>query len=498
MRYTVTDLKGFYSIKAKPGETLSFSYVGLKKVWVLIEEVTSILNINMKIENTREEFRFNKTLKLGGGTIGDYNAAYMITQIALDSLNKNATSLTKAIQDKIPDLRIRINEFAEEVLYIKGQELDRPAIWIFDGIPFDIPLPVYTSEVKELFVINTLETGFVIRVKTTIDYDTIKNINYNNFYFLDADYYANDATKYKKIKIDTPTYLDEYPRRAKSKEALDIYLNQYSKYKNETNYHFTIFNYFKKEKFDTNNLLKVLSDFENSSANNPEDLKGIAYKYQELNEHEKALSVYKKIIKLRPTYSQSCRDLANTFLILKQYRDVWFAYNYYLNKDFKIEDNDIGEILTSEIIAAYNLDKEEQSNRKKIKINNPTKNIESDVRIVFEWNTSEAEFILEFVNPDLFTYDAENSANNNNDLIIDQKMKGYTSKEIFIKDLKKGNWLVNLTYLGNKQQKPTIFKTTTYYNWGRPNQSERIAVFDFNLQNIKMQLLKLNSEKFIN
>lgn len=492
MRYTVTDSQGFYSINLKPLESISFSYVGLKKVCVLIEEITSVLNINMEIENTREELRLNKTLKLGDGTIGDYPSAYMIRQIEGDSLNKNATSLTKAIQDKIPDLRLRINEFAEEVLYIRGQELEGPAIWIFDGVSFDIPIPVYISEVKEVFVINSKETGFVIRVITNIDYSKVKDIDYNNYYFTDAEYYANDAIKYKKVKTKIPTYLDEYRKRANSNKALSIYLNQYSKYKNEPNYHFELLNYFNREKYSKNIMLKVLSDFENFAANNPEDLKGIAYKYQKLDEHEKALSVYKKIIELRPNYLQSYRDLANTFLILKEYRNLWFAYNYFLDKSYKIEDNDIGEIMTSEIIAAYNLDKEDQGSRRKIKINNPNKNIESDVRIVFEWNTSEAEFILEFVNPNLITYTAENSSNNNNDLIIDQKKKGYTSKEIFIENLKEGTWLVNLTYLGNKQYSPTIFKVTTYYNWGRPNQREKIDVFDFNLQNIKMELLKLN------
>ncbi|WP_240614658.1 hypothetical protein [Polaribacter filamentus] len=152
----------------------------------------------MEIENTREELRLNKTLKLGDGTIGDYPSAYMIKQIEGDSLNKNATSLTKAIQDKIPDLRLRINEFAEEVLYIRGQELEGPAIWIFDGVSFDIPLPVYISEVKEVFVINSKETGFVIRVKTNIDYSKVKDIDYDNYYFTNAEYYANDAIKYKK------------------------------------------------------------------------------------------------------------------------------------------------------------------------------------------------------------------------------------------------------------------------------------------------------------
>lgn len=492
MRYTVSDSTGYYNIKAEVGETISFSYVGLKKVWVLIEDVTTVLHINLKLENTITGVTPQKVLKLGGSDIGNDATPYGVIKIDGSSLHKYAPSLSKAIEDKVSGLLVKINEFGEEVTYLKGRELEGPMIWVFDDVPFDIPLPVYISEVKEVLVINSEELGFGIRVKTALDYKTVKGINYDEYYFTNADYYRGDAIELKKIKTEKTKYLEEYPRRVNSKKALEIYLNQYPKYKNETNYHFNVFNLFKEEKLSTSIMLHVLADFEDFSPNNPEDLKGIAYKYQELNEHEKALNVYKQIVKLRPKHRQSYRDLANTYLTLKRYRDAWLTYHYYLNKGFKIEDNDIGEIMASEIIAANNLDKDDKN--QKIKVENPNKNIESDVRLVLEWNTSEAEFILEFVNPNLMPYSVENSSNNNNDLTIDQKKKGYTSKEIFIEDLKQGDWLVNFTYLGNKQYKPTIFKITTYYNWGRPNQSEKITVFDFTQLNKKIELLKLNGK----
>ena len=205
--------------------------------------------------------------------------------------------------------------------------------------------------------------------------------------------------------------------------------------------------------------------------------------------------MYKNILELRPNYSQSYRDIANVLLDLEQYNEANKAYQYYLHKDFNIEDNDIGEILLSEIIATNNNNENESSSRT-IKVDNPYKNTESDVRVVFEWNTSEAEFILEFVNPNEQKFEIENSTHINNDLIIDQKEKGYTSKEIFINDLQDGNWLVNLTYLGNKQYKPTIFKVTTYYDWGRENQRKEINVFDFIITDKKTELLKLNKRSF--
>jgi tetratricopeptide (TPR) repeat protein len=492
IKYTVTDSKGLFSLKAKPGEVLIFSYYGLKTIPILIEDVTSVLNIDMKVTSSVAEFKTNKVLKLGGSTIGENGLKFFVKRIAGDSLNTYASSLTKAIEEKIPELLLKFNDFGEEIIYLRGQELNGPVLWVFDGFVFDIPIPVFISEVKDVLVMNSKASGFIIQVNTNIDYKKVKDIFFEDYYFTDEDYYKFDATLYRKLKTSIPLYLKAYKKKSKSEEAFNTYVNQHSENKNTINYHFKVFNYLKKEKFSKTILLKVLSDFEKFSKNNPENLKAIAYKYQQLNENKKALAVYKKIINLRPEYRQSYRDLANTFLILKKYRDVWLTYNYYLNRDFEIEENDIGEIIASEIISSYNLDKEPKGVLQKIKINNPKKNIESDVRLVFEWNTSEAEFIIEFVNPDLQVYKIENSINNNNELIIDQKKKGYTSKEILIDTLKRGNYYVNLTYLGNKQYKPTVFKVTTYYNWGRLNQTKKIDVFDFTLQNEKTQLLKLN------
>ena len=489
-RYSISDTKGFYSIQAKIGETISFTYVGLNKISILIEDVTSTLNIDMKLDNSITNSQFNKVPKLGESNIGEHIIIPEIVNIDGNSLNKNAASLTKAIQEKAPYFTVRYDDFGEEITYLKGNELNGPVVWEIDGVFFDIPYPIYISEVKEVFIFNNQQVKPFIRVNTSIDYKTINDIDYDNFYFTDNEFYNFDAIRYKKITNKTP-FLDKY-KKLKTAEALALYAKTYNEDKHITNFHIELFNAFKKEKRSKAFLLKILSDYEMMADNNPEDLKAIAYKYQEIDEQEKALSIYKKIAKLRPNHVQSYRDLANISLELENYRDFWLTYKYFFEKGFKIDDNDIGEMISSEIISAYNLDLNNDVNAPKIKIVNPTKNIDSDVRIVFEWNTTEAEFIIEFVNPYLQVYEIENSLTNNQALIIEQKKKGYTSKEIFIDQLNQGNYFVNLTYLGNKQYKPTIFKTTTYYNWGRPNQTKKIEFFDFTQKDIKTQLLRLH------
>jgi hypothetical protein len=447
----------------------------------------------MNLENDLPAIVKNGVLKLGGSSIGEKPSDFKVLKIDGKKLNKNAATLTAAILEEVPELFAKRNNYNENIIYARGTELYGPVIWDIDGVIYDIPIPIYISEVTSILILNYKIKGCLIEVNTTIDYSKLKNYNYKNHFFTDEDYYKDDAILYKDIKIRKSIFLNAYEKTSNSKEALNIYLAQYSKYKNDINYHFNVINYFQKKYNNKDNILKILLDYETFSKDNPEDLKGIAYKYQALNEPKKATSLYKKIIDIRPEYLQSYRDLANTFLEQKDHRNAWLVYNYYLNKGFKIANNDIGEIIASEIISNYNYDKQDDSFKQKIKIKNPNKNTKSDVRLVFEWNTSEAEFILEFVNPNKQVYSIENSIDRNNDLILDQKKKGYTSKEVYIETLGKGDWLVNATYLGNKQYKPTIFKVTSYYNWGRPNQSKKINVYELTLQNVKTQLLKLNA-----
>ena len=53
-----------------------------------------------------------------------------------------------------------------------------------------------------------------------------------------------------------------------------------------------------------------------------------------------------------------------------------------------------------------------------------------DIRIVFEWSSSEAEFTLEFINPQQQVYKIEHTLSDNSALILDEKLKGYAQKNL--------------------------------------------------------------------
>jgi hypothetical protein len=227
-RFSITNSKGFFQVEAKIGEVLSFNYFGFKKTAILIEDVTTILNVKMNLENDLPAIVKNGVLKLGGSSIGEKPSDFKVLKIDGKKLNKNAATLTAAILEEVPELFAKRNNYNENIIYARGTELYGPVIWDIDGVIYDIPIPIYISEVTSILILNYKIKGCLIEVNTTIDYSTLKNYNYKNHFFTDEDYYKDDAILYKDIKIRKSIFLNAYEKTSNSKEALNIYLAQYS------------------------------------------------------------------------------------------------------------------------------------------------------------------------------------------------------------------------------------------------------------------------------
>jgi hypothetical protein len=114
-------------------------------------------------------------------------------------------------------------------------------------------------------------------------------------------------------------------------------------------------------------------------------------------------------------------------------------------------------------------------------------------RLVFEWNDSEAEFDLQFVNPGNQYHTWKHSLADNSDVILREKEFGYNTTEYLIDGSLPGTWKVNVNYLGNKSLTPTYLKATVYYDYGSRNQREEVKVFKLSLKNANYELFQLNS-----
>jgi len=509
---TSTNNKGLYKIRAKEGDILQFTHINMKAIEVLIEDITTILNISMKAANNElDEVIISskkknkqtglypkkpKKISSGGFTIDTRRTGYSVRYISGEELNLSGISIGRALQGKIASYKLVVDEFGNEYAKLRdtGTLLTvKYAIWVVDGQVYNFAPPIPLENIKEVAVLRSLAgvnrfgseaIGGAIIINTTVgNFDPVKDVYSEENPYTNKEYYNEDAVAYNLLSSPKLNYIIELESISNSNKAFKKYQELLSEHQDKSDFYLNVANSFKFKYNDFKNFKRVLLDSEEYSKLNPEELKIIAYLYQQEGFYENALSVYKKIIKLRPKHIQSYRDLINVYTELKQYKKALNTYNYFFNKGFTIEENGIGEIMAREAEALTS----------KISKTNLPDEKTLDTRIVFEWSSSEAEFTLEFINPQKQVYKIEHTLSDNSSLILDEKLKGYTSREFVIDGDIGGEWLVNLTYYGNKKYAPTYLKTTVFNDWGRSNEIKKTTIFKMTLKDKKTQLFKINT-----
>ncbi len=522
--HTITDKKGYYTIKARVKESIRFSYSGMEPVEIIVEDVTKTLNINMTNKvNALDEVMVNakkNTNRLSKEEIEETNiyTAYGVIDEKSRSFGKIKTLKGKDMYvrkgDMIETLRGLIDFPHGTDFDSKGRKrvrvvrnlsinLSNPdaglAIWDVDGmISEETPL-LSTDEIDKISILTSVAatgkygmrgSGGVIVIRThkwrgskEKGKKTEEKKNYNQASVYTTVYSRSSFGVLDTISDDEDILYKKYKTIASTN-------------KNSPSFYLDASEYFKTDKKSDSLYLKVLLDAEEVFKENPEALKAIAYSYQEKGKNQHAIRVYNRLTKLRPSYAQSYRDLANAYVGNKQYKKAWNSYLNYLKTGNSVYSEGIEKTVFSEMSYLYTQKKnlaaiKDTYDIKELNLWNSAK---GDLRIVFEWNTSEAEFDIEFVDPKSESFSFEHSLEKNKFLILDEKDIGYSSKEFYVYNLTEGDWYVNINYLGNKNYEPTYLKATVYRNWGKINQTQEVKLFKLQNQNHKMQLLSFNSK----
>ena len=523
-----TDKNGKYEIEARPRDVLFFSYVGMHDVLIIVEDVTKILNINMvpRVEELDEvivsqqkkkgqeglqlDYAVNKNIvRTSYGFIDAENAGYSMTTIDGDDLNLGAIDILSALQGKIPGLTIEtVNSpggGTEKAAFIRGRSSalnPRPAIFEVDGQIFtSVPnflsidiidriatLPGLGATAKYgniaaggVIIINT-KGSFVMREKgTNKPYDQAKLRN-NKF---------NEKTALPKLKPVVPNYILEIERTTSIDEALNVYEYQKRLYSNSPYFFLDVAKAIKNKYKNQEKTDLILFEMKALYAKNAEALKALAYVFEAEKRHADALAIYKEIFKLRPRYAQSYRDLANMYVLNSEYKKALGLHARY----HQLRKMDTIALTFDGIDAILELESTNLIARKGEELKIETSDVsDSDIggtRVLFEWNNSEAEFDLQFVNPDNHYFDWSHTVENESERIFDEKIKGYSCEHFLIDKSLLGKWKINIKYLGNKAYNPTYMKTTVYYDYGTSMERSDVKVFALTTKNVKFELLTL-------
>lgn len=510
---TKTNAKGIYTLKAKPGDLIVYSYLGYKTLKILVEDITKVLNIEMPLASEQLEEVFVKT---------------RASNEAPDNRVTNAWGPTKKITDATSTVHVK-GEDLGEAFYNIGDALDNEGVpgiiggsqsartsslffntallWDVDGVLYEsVPEFLLVSTVKELKVIKSLSdlsrygslgAGGVVVVTTYSAASTYEETNEKKKTAIAKEYYNKNVYDYKalhlsNLKPHNVNLINRLKNLYNKQKAFSLIKNQLES--NEINFHDAIetvplfINYYN----DITSAVWVLDQLEEKYKTNPELLKAIAYYYQQLSRNQDAVRVFENVFLLRPRYMQSYMDLANAYKNTGQYKRAWRMYIGYFNQGAVISDKELAKLVSSEMEWLYFMRNKQTDIKDKFVSNSRSiDDFRQDIRLVVEWNSSDADFVIEFVGKENRAFHFIHTLQDNQEVIFNEKLLGYSSREYIIDNLENNKWLVNITYLGNKKPEPTYFKFTLYRNWGKPNEQKQIKVLKLHTEREKYNLFTL-------
>ncbi|MGB5360391.1 MAG: carboxypeptidase-like regulatory domain-containing protein [Eudoraea sp.] len=528
---TSTDENGYYQIKASPLDILVFSYMGMKDEEIVVEDVTTRLNIVMKMQieeldevkvtnridrrsqdymrhqYARDERIINTAL---GYVHKDYlgSSAYIVGG---ENLNPGAVDILTALRGKVPNLRIGTvigpdGRTTERAVFLRGRSSinnPAPAIYDVDGIVMtQAPLFLIIQNVERVAVIPSLlatgrygplAVGGVIIINTS-GTNIVREPGTNSLYDyakLRDNIYEDDALDQEGVLRNSPSYLKDLYGSANLTEAKKHYEHYAITLK--TDPYFILDSYLFFSAKEARDYAMELLQQNIGLFKNAVQCKALAYALEVTDKPDLANEYYKKIFLMRPGYAQSYRDLANNYVATGNYKraaNLYVRYLHLINEGFFPKDKSgISGIVKEEFMNLLTQHKSVISENSGLVL--PPKDItrQEGTRILVEWNDSEAEFDLQFVHPEKQYFTWEHTTKSNPDRIRDEKIKGYSSEEFFIYEPLPEDWQVNVSYKGNKKLTATYLKLTVYRNYNTPSQRAISKLYRLRLKDVNQQLL---------
>ena len=247
-------------------------------------------------------------------------------------------------------------------------------------------------------------------------------------------------------------------------------------------------------RWDKGYSFKILSTIAALAPNNIKALKAYAFILEQRAEYKKVVSIYTRILALRPDSSQVYRDLALAHQAAGDYELAFtLLYQIVYNTIPNVDCSAIQELAYNELrhLLAFHKSKVPFE---KLPNELLSLNYKKDIRMVFQWTQPDVDFDIQFVSPEGKFFNWTHTRFESKTLLQDEVSQGYAIKEHIIDDAQPGTWVVNMEFLSNERPKnPTYLKYTVFQDYGLPTQTKKTKIIAMkDLQN------KVTIDRFVN
>ncbi len=511
---------GSYSIQAKEGDILVVTDSagnGLEKVLEKTENIDIRLSADDEIALeevvlTSEKEEPEEQTNTGYGKINKDAVGYAVQTISEDQISDVSTTINNALQGKFSGVRLGQNDDLSQIIIRPSNSVlgNNYGLIVVDGIPLQqstsgrggVVAGTEFLDPKNIADVTVLKglaatnrfgsmgsNGVVlIRTKTAIFNQSAEK---KDLALIDDNIYTGKLNVSSKMLV-TP-YLKALKKGKNLQEAYAIYLEERDQYSTFPAFYIDVFEYFQSASRPL--ALRVLTNVLEDKNSKYNTLRAMLFKCRQREMPTLELETAKAILERFPENSQSYLDYAMALKHNKQYQGS-------LNQLLRISEGNTGTELNFEGLKKTveteirNLIHLQSKNLDLSKVKPGYRNnLTYDARVAFEWSYPNAEFELQFVNPQKRFFTWEHTSIANSRRLQQEWEQGFSREEFEIVGQEtKGQWLVNVKFIGNansSDQTPTFLHCIVYSNFGKPDQKEKVYVARLHEQDAEEQFLKL-------
>jgi tetratricopeptide (TPR) repeat protein len=517
-----TDFRGNFSIPASDGDVLIIEYLGMNSKQLLIEDIQKSVKVVLEsssyildetiIKGSKDK-QENRKIQSGFGKKSEKELGTQVGVITENEIGGEDLFLGDVLRGKFAG--VSISGFGSDaVISIRNSDqqslgsssIGGDPIWVVDGAVLQLSLEemngiIDTRNIKSISVLKSLNAttlygriaangAIVIKTKAgSYNEETVEEK------IESLQVKGNDYTETLNM-YDSATVENKYVTQLRSLSTADERFARYRKIERsiepQASFYIDMALFFKDENLKyTREILQTVSK---KAKDNVRIMRAVAFVYESIGQYQDARVIYEHIVSIAPEQAQSYRDLALIYKDVGQYNKALELYINMIGDQIRgVRFTGIKKYVVNELRHLIEKHKS-QVEFERLPNELLTVGYRVDLRFTIQYTDSSAPFEFQFVDPDKKYFNWIHDFYQNEKELIDEKKEGYQMKEFEIDDASKGNWLVNLRFLGedNPNSVATYVKYTVYKNYGSSKETKEIKVVKLKDFTKKMTLAVLD------
>lgn len=507
-----SDRNGKFAIQASLGDVLVISKIGYFNKEVLVEKKDiGTVELIFKSDELAEIIlegnkRVDNTIETANGKVNKDKLGYAADELTTDDFSAGATNLQQLITGKLSGVSVQGGLYSgSQVTYkIRGgtQSVTNevPPIWVVNGVIYqdppdflDVQQIVSISVLKSVIATSrygTLGAGgaFLLKTKDQVFNTRAEREEVKSALVKGNEYIDTNTTSIEEV---TPSYITRLRKLSNTNDQFKLYKKISRTQESPLEFYVDVAKHF--DEVDKDLANQVRADLAYISRNNTKALRTLAYLYEVAGDYRKAAWIYERIVKIAPSEAQSYRDLALIYQETGKYNQSLELYYNMLGEQIKgVNFEGLEKPLQNELKHLVSLYKD-KIDFERLPNEWLTTDFDVDIRMVIEWSDRTVPFEFQFVNPDKKFFKWAHTLNDNKDRIDQELSQGFQTEEFIIDDASKGEWIINVQYLGDEGDYvlPPFLKYTIYRNYGTSKETKEIKVVKLFKQSDKVTLGKV-------